>query len=148
MGLLDTHYDPALEVDLAASAEAVEQGQVERLEAELASAAYAAAFPRRLSDASREELALDKRRSRRVAHVLRQSLLGWGGKERVADAEEQSAGAQVDWPLWQEEYRSTLLAELRRVSTWAKKTDNLRFGKSAVTRLQQELEWVDYAMRD
>lgn len=148
MGLLDAYQDPALKVDLAMSAEQVTAQEVERLQAAVAMAAVAASIPRRISDASREELALDKRRSRRVLHPLRQCLAGWGGAEVPADAEAKRLGAQVDWPYWWEEHQVILKYRLRYVATWSKKTGNLRFGKSAVVKLSQELEWLAYALRD
>lgn len=146
--LLDEYYDPAVEVDTAMTEEEKVRQATKRLESDLAVARVAAGIPRRVNEGTREELALDKRRSRRIAHALSQCLLIWGGKEREPTKEEQQAGAQVDWPRWLEERRPLMLAELRQVATWAKKTDNLRFGKSAVVRLKQELEWLEYAMRD
>lgn len=148
MRLLDRHFDPALDVDLALGAEALTATEVTRLQGELAIARVAAAFPRRLSEATREELALDKKRSRRVAHALDQSLRAWGGSEREPTEEEQRAGAQVDWPAWWEEREPLIAARLRYVTTWAKKSGNLRFGKTAVVRLSQEVEWLSYALRD
>jgi hypothetical protein len=146
--LLDRHYDPAIDVDLTLSAEALTAREVARLQSELALARVAASFPRRLSEGTRDELALDKKRSRRVAHALEQSLRAWKGKPRDANEEERRAGAQVRWPDWAELHGVAVNTELRTVSTWAKATTNLRFGRSAVVRLEQELDWVAYALRD
>lgn len=148
MRLLDTFQDPGLEVDLTVTPEDVSAAEVGRLQSAVAVVAVTAAIPRRLSDANREELALDKRRARRVLHVQRQSLVAWGGEEREADAEERIAGAQMVWELWQESHQVAVQARLRQIATWAKKTGHLRFGKSAVVKLSQELEWMEYALRD
>lgn len=148
MGLLETYQDPGLDVDSSLSAEQVSAAEQERLACWLATVVACGAVPRRLSDANREELALDKRRARRVAHVLRQSLIAWGGKEREPTPEERSAGAQLDWATWAESCGAATSVRIRMIATWAKKTDNLRFGKSGVVRLVQEVEWMSYALRD
>lgn len=148
MGLLDAYQDPGLEIDLKLSQEKIAGIEVARLQAALAVVTITGQIPRRLSEGSREELALDKRRARRVAHVLRQSLLAWGGTERPASDEERIAGAQLDWPAWAEQQGTELSARIRYVATWAKKTSNLRFGKTAIVRLVQEVDWMEYALRD
>jgi hypothetical protein len=148
MGYLDTYYDPSLVVNPAMTPDDVKTQAIERLERGVAIAACAAEHPRRLSDATREELALDKRRSRRIKHALAQSLRGWGGEQREATQDEKVAGAQVDWPQFVEEWETELLITLRHTATWAKKTTNLAFGKTAIVKLSQEREWLRYAMRD
>jgi hypothetical protein len=146
--LIDQYWDPALKVDKKMTPEAIAVTEIERLQGELAAAVVAANFPRRLGDASRGELALDKRRSRRVGHALRQSLSAWGGAERTATEPEFRTGAQIDWPGWLEQHQTELHGRLRFVASWAKLTTNLKFGKSAVVRLSQEHAWLIYAMRD
>ena len=146
--LLDTYYDPALETDLELKPKQLAAHEIARLQGELALAIVAANWPRRLADASAFDLSLDKKRSRRIAHGLRQSLLAWGGKERKPSADETRLGGQVDWPLWAEEREARLVARLRYVSTWARATGEVKYGKGAVVRLSQELEWLQYAMRD
>lgn len=148
MGLLESYHDPGLEVDLTVSLESVVAAEQARLSAACAILAVTAAIPRRLSDASREELALDKKRARRVLHVERQALAAWDGKEREPTADERSAGAQLSWELWPETTRTLISTRTRYIATWAKRTGNLRFGKSAIVRLTQEASWLDYALRD
>lgn len=147
MGLLEGHWDPGLTVDVSESLEDITKQEVERLQTACAMVLVATQQPRR-TDGNREELALDKKRSRRILHPLRQSLVAWGGKERAPTEADKRAGAQVDWPVWLEEQEAWLQARLRYVATWAKASGNLRFGKSAVVRLTQELEWLRYALRD
>lgn len=148
MAFLDTFYDPALEVDTKMLSDEVVLRAVARLQRWVAIAGVAAEHPRRLSDATREELAIDKKRSRRIKHALAQSLKGWGGEPRNPTDDERVAGAQVDWPRCYEEWETELLGILRYTATWAKKTPNIRFGKTAIVRLAQEREWLRYAMRD
>lgn len=146
--LLDPYHDPALDVDLTVSVEDLAAHEQARLAACVATVAVTGAMPRRLSNATRDELALDKKRARRVLHVLRQSLAAWGGTEREPTGEERSAGAQLDWQPWCEAHQVEVQARLKYVATWGKKTGNLRFAKTAVVRLKQELEWMAYALRD
>lgn len=148
MGLLESYWDPGLTVDVSESLEDITKQEVKRLQSTCAVVLVTSQIPKRLSDASREELALDKKRARRILHSARQSLRAWGGKEREATKDEKVAGAQMAWESWAEEYDAWLQARLRYVATWAKASGNLRFGKSAVVRLSQELEWLRYALRD
>lgn len=148
MALLDAYLDPTIELDPKLSVEQLVAGEVERLQAGTAVVNCAAQIPRRLSEATREERALDKRRARRCLHVQRQCLVSWGGEERAASEQEQIAGAQMVWELWAEDHRVVVTRRLFHIATWAKRTDQLRFGKSAVVRLNQELEWMAYALRD
>lgn len=148
MGLLEQHYDPALEIDVSVSIEVVTQTELERLCHAWAVVFSAKSVPRRISDATREELALDKKRARRLLHPITQSISAWGGVSREATPEEVSAGAQVHWSLWYEEHTVLVVARRLYLATWAKRTGQLRFGKSAVVRLTQELDWLEYAMRD
>ena len=122
--------------------------EIERLQAAVAVLQGCLAVPRRLSDATREELALDKRRTRRALHVVMQSLLVWGGMPRAQTAEEKSAGAQLDWEVWPEEHRTVANRHLTHLATWGKRAGHLRFAKSAVVRITQELDWLEYALRD
>ena len=148
MSFLDAYQDPALETDLTIGPDDITASEVARLQRMLATVVVTGSIPRRLSDATREELALDKKRARRVAHVLRQCLVAWGGEERAPDAGERIAGAQLDWQQWSEVQGANVSARIRHVATWAKRTGHLRFGKTAVVRLTQEVDWMSYALRD
>lgn len=147
MALLDTFMDPALEIDLSFSLEDATAQEIDRLQTAAATIVSALAVPRRLGDVTREELSLDKKRARRVLHPLRQCLGAWGGKERDPLPEEQSAGAQIRWDVWYEEHCVLVAGRRLYLATWAKRTGQLSFGKSAVVRLSQELSWLEYAMR-
>lgn len=148
MRFLDRYFDPVLDVDVSVSEESIVAEEIERLQRMTAEAMVACQIPRRLSDASREELALDKKRSRRIAHVLRQNLAGWGGALIDPSLEQRQAGAQVHWESWWGDHQPWLEARMRLVASWAKKSGNLSVGKKLLTRLSNELEWLKYALRD
>lgn len=148
MAFLDSYWDPAIEVDLSLDVDKVALEERERLARMHAVAVVASQIPRRLSDATRDELAMDKKRSRRIAHALAQSLTAWAGVVEPPTDEDRRNGAQIDWEPWWEEHCAWLEHRLRYVASWAKATGNLRFGKSAVVKLSQELAWLKYAMRD
>ena len=148
MGLLDTYQDPGLDIDLTLSIEDIVELEVERLQSDVATILVTSEIPRRLPDANREELALDKKRARRVLHVQRQSLAAWGGTEREPEGDERIIGAQLVWQEWAENHGFVVSSRIRYVATWAKKTSNLRFGKTAIVRLTQEVDWMAYALRD
>lgn len=149
MAFLDDYFDPQMEVDLSIPPEAVSTAEVERLLVTYAMARVAASIPRRIDSVERELLALDKKRSRRLAHAAGQSVQLWEGRLPASDEElgHQREGAQVVWEEWWELRRTELAARQREVATWAKRTGHLRFGRSAVQRLTTELEWFAYAMR-
>jgi hypothetical protein len=60
----------------------------------------------------------------------------------------RQAGAQLDWARFREEHAAHLNARLRLVATWALMTSNDGFGKTAVVKLRNEINWVSYALRD
>jgi hypothetical protein len=146
--LLDAYQDPALEIDLSLTEAAAAAAEIERLQEACGIIVVTLGIPRRLSDATREELALDKKRARRSLHVLLQSLLLWGGKQRDPTSDEKVAGAQLDWDYWHESHRTVATRHLTHLATWGKRAGHLRFGKSAVVRITQELDWLEYALRD
>ena len=146
--LLDAYQDPALEIDLALTEEGAATAEIERLQEAVAILQGCLAVPRRLSDATREELALDKKRTRRALHVVMQSLLVWGGMPRDPTSDEKVAGAQLNWGYWHESHRTVATRHLTHLATWGKRAGHLRFAKSAVVRITQELDWLEYALRD
>jgi hypothetical protein len=149
MRFLDQYFDPAMDIDTGLLPDTLAEQEVERLQDCLSIALVAGQIPRRLSDASREELALDKKRSRRVAHVLRQSLTSWDGElAREPTTEERQRGAQIDWPGWWADHEPWLVDRRRFYATWAKMTSQLKFGREGVVKLSNELDWLRYAMRD
>lgn len=147
MGILEGWADLSLEVDATLSDEDITAQEVKRLQQACCLVGAAKATPRRLGDATREELADDKRRARRVLHPLRQSLAIWGGEDREPTNEEKSAGSQIKWGEWFEEHCAVVVNRRVYIATWAKQTGQLRLGKSAMVRLTQEIDWLEYAMR-
>ena len=148
---LSRWYDAGLEIPPDLSEEVVTGDEIGRLTKHLAVVIYAASISRRLGgDASDEEMALDKKRGRRTAHALSQSLRGWAGRVPTlkADDEIRRLGAQMDWIKFREEHAADVLLRLRTISTWAMQTDNEKFGKTAAVKYQNELGWVGYALRD
>lgn len=148
---LARHYDPALEIDHIAAREDLEREQVDRLKRSLAIVLMASSIPRRLgADASDDELALDKKRARRTSHALKQALTGWS--KRPGDLPMNDGirieGAQTSWQGWAEAHVASIKVQLRVVSTYAVKKDEEPWGKSAVVKLENEINWVTYALRD
>lgn len=148
---LARHYDPALVIDGIGSREELESRQVERLARALSIAIIAGTTPRRLGgDATDEELAIDKKRARRAGHVLGQSLKQWTKRkpDLPHDSEVKREGAQIVWPKWLEEHCAEIRHQLRCVTTWAVQNNEERWGKSAVVYLENEMRWIEYALRD
>jgi hypothetical protein len=145
---LDSRFDPGLAVDLADTPDSLAGQEIDRLQSKCAVVSVAGQIPRRIGKASGEELALDKLRCRRVLHVCRQSLKSWGGEERLPSDEEQIAGAQLLWEEWTSAYASEVETRIRYFATWGKRAGEIKVAKSAVVRLEQELRWLRYALRD
>lgn len=112
---------------------------------------YASSIPRRLGgEASSEDLALDKRRCRRVAYALRQSYRGWDKEGEIAVAAEDSVkqeGAQLLWDDFGERHLTEIRSRGCLVVTWAVKSGDRRWGKTAATNFTNELRWLSYALR-
>lgn len=150
---LARHFDPAL-TDLGegfGSREELEAHQVERIKRALSVVIICGSIPRRLgADASPEELSLDKKRARRAAHALKQSLHSW--KKRPGELpltdEVRMDGAQLQWKSWIEAHDTNIANQLRIVSTYAITNGEEDWGKSAVVRLENESNWINYAFRD
>lgn len=147
---LGQHFDASLDVDGIGSREDLNRRQVERLKRSLAVVLITGSIPRRLGgDAMPEELALDKKRARRVAHALKQALSGWAKRyDLPLDDSIRQEGAQMNWESWQPAFLADLSTQVRCVATWAMKNDEEDWGKSAVVRLENERNWITYALRD
>ena len=149
MKYLDQYFDPTLEVDLSLTPELLAASEVARLQDLYCIAGVAAGIPRRLSEATREELALDKKRSRRITHVFSQCISAWTELKVLEPSPEQrQRGAQINWADWWPEHEAWLKARQRYVGTWARKTSQSRVGRSIIVRLDNELGWLRYAMRE
>jgi hypothetical protein len=150
MAYLQQFLDPDLKVK-DETAEQLTAQEIERLSKLHAIALAAMAIPRRIGgEASNDELSADKRRAKRVAHVAGQCVSAWGIKKPqapVADITRQAA--QVVWQRWWEDHRVWLLNRMRYIATWQYKTGgDERWAKSAITKLNNELGWLEYALRD
>ena len=148
---LATWYDPALEPGQDLTAKAMREEEIVRLTKLLSVAQAAGTIARRLgADATDEELAIDKKRCRRIAHVAQKVLVSWGvEKPKTTDAIREAA--IVDWQRWWSEHRVWLDNRRRLVATWAQKSGvaaDQKFAKSTVVKLTNEASWIEYALRD
>jgi len=108
-------------------------------------------IPRRLGgEATDLELAIDKKRARRVEHALRQSFSSWSKRDPKIQvtAEIQKEGIQLEWDDFIMRHMTQIMTELPLIATWAIQNDEARWGRSAVVYLENETRWVTYAMRD
>lgn len=147
---LAQYFDPDLTPPKATQAE-LEADQVKRITRALSVVLYAGGIPRRLGgDASDEELATDRKRARRVAHALKQSIRGWAKKmpDLPTDEELRVEGAQIVWDTWAQAYIADLNLQLRTLVTWSVRQEQERWGRSAIVKLENEINWLTYAMRD
>jgi len=148
---LQRFFDPALDPPRVESSEALENAQIARLARSQSVVILAGAIPRRLGAAATDtELALDRKRSKRIAHALGQSLKGWTKKNVPLPLDEKVRveGAQVVWESWASDHLVAIQAELRSLATWAVLNEQEKWGRSCVVRLENERNWVEHAMRD
>lgn len=155
MSFLAEWYDPGLETDPNDTVDSITQAEVARLARQASVAGLALGMPRRLGgEATDEELALDKKRSKRVVHVLMQCLGSWKGNGAPEGPLPMDDGvrmdsAQVVWSDWCESQQTWLRNRIRYVVTWGRANGvDERIVKQMVTRLKNELGWLTYALRD
>ena len=142
------HYDPGIPVGEETNKE-LEKEEQERLHHLWSVASVSVVIPRRLGgDASREELASDKKISKRVGWAAVQSYRAWGGTRKTAnrDAEVEKEGAQVRWEKWWPEHEAWLIQRRQYYATRGLKRDPL-WAKSAIVKINNEIDWLNYAMR-
>lgn len=150
MSYLTTYFDPALPVRAEDTEASISRAEQERLAKLMSVAVTAQTMPRRLGQESMpEELADDKRRAKRIAHVAAQLLKTWGGTSlNGSGADAKREAAIVDWRKWYEEHRIWLVNRQRYIATWVIKTEaNEKWGKSALVKLNNELNWIEHALR-
>lgn len=148
---LERFYDPEFKLPRLPDKPAVTAREVKRLSDALALVFVVGSMKRRLGgEATREDLATDKKRAARVTHALRQSMISWIRKVPKIEVDEPTrlAGIQLDWTQFYSEHCNQLNTELRIVANWAIKHDEHRWGKSAIVNLENELRWISYSMRD
>jgi len=129
----------------------IEKIDRDRLRWALALAIHIGSWPRRLgSDATNEELALDKLRARRIAHVLLQALKAWGGTDKRLPKQDltREEAATLDWETWRNLNKIYLEKRRAYIAAWALKVHKEDWGKSALVRINNELRQLDYALRD
>ena len=148
---LGRYFDAEAVLPDGLTAESIAEEEIERISRRLAVVIAAGSHPRRLGgDASSDELALDKRRARRVAHALKQALFAWtdGRWAELPDSEEtRQEGSQIDWLLWGEAHDAEINERLRVVATWSMSQGQEAWGKHGVVLLENERDWINYALR-
>lgn len=148
---LARYFDSGLKLPRNLNRDRIEFKQIDRISRALSVVLVAGSTPRRLGqDATRHELALDKKRARRMAAALQQSLKGWSVHPNIFNTDEQvrREGARILWDSWLIKHSTDIQEELRIVATWAILHDEERWGRSCVVKLENELAWTDYALRD
>jgi hypothetical protein len=143
-------YDPELKVADTETVDDITKAEIERLVKLLAVAQAAGSIPRRLGgDASPTDLALDKRRAKRIGHVAAQLLGSWSGKTKLPPAPAVTReAATVDWKQWWAEHRIWLMNRQRYIATWCLKYEaDAKWCKSALVKLNNELLWLEHALR-
>lgn len=143
-------FDTGLEIPEGLTLDQLVKAEVDRLTLAISVVLYASSIPRRLGgEASREDLALDKLRCRRVGHALRQVYRGWdkGAVEPISNDTVKQTGAQLEWSTFAAEHLVEMETRARLVVTWAVRSDQTRWGKTAATNFTNEHRWFTYAMR-
>lgn len=108
--------------------------------------------------ASREEIAWDKKVSRRIAHMALTLARGWAsetddGKPAYLKAgtkefvELQSIAATIDWKEYKEDAVLTLMMSIGKVDTWSKEHGVPKFGNRAISRYNVEIDRTIQALR-
>jgi hypothetical protein len=148
MTFLTSYYDPNLTLIEGLTPGKITAEEQRRLSRQVAVIQAAAKIPRRLGpESAPEDMALDKKRCRRVAHALEQPLAKWGGSVNSA-TDINSDAARLDWPTWTAEQRVYINNRIRYIATMGiLQPGNLSWAKQAVTRLQNELQLIEYAIR-
>jgi len=148
---LEQYYDAGLELPSSLSVTSLVDRETTRISRALTLVIVAGAIPRRLgSEASDDELVLDKKRSKRVGWALTQAHSGWSKKQPKIQitSELEQEGTQLEWIYFIPEQMTQVMSELRLIATWAIQNEENRWGRTAVVNLENELRWIQYAMRD
>jgi len=150
-GFVERYFDSGLAVSELETKESLVSREVERIQIALTVVGVVGSIPRRLGgEATDLELAIDKKRARRVEHALRQSFSSWSKRDPKIQvtAEIQKEGIQLEWDDFIMRHMTQIMTELPLIATWAIQNDEARWGRSAVVYLENETRWVTYAMRD
>jgi hypothetical protein len=151
IGFVERYFDAGLEIPRNLSVDFIAERQTIRIVRALTVIIIAGATYRRLGDeASDEELTLDKKRAKRVGWALTQAHGGWSKKDPKIQItpELERDGTQLEYHYFIPEHMTQIMIELRLVATWAIRNKEERWGRSAVVNLENEMRWIQYAMRD
>jgi hypothetical protein len=150
-GYLAQYYDTGLVLPEILDRQIISNQEIERLTRAVSIVTITRTVPRRLGgDASQEELALDKKRSRRMLHALMQSLSSWGSRNQKfpLDDEIRLIGVHLNWETFKPAHLVTIQNRMTYVATYSIRMEDTKWGRSAVMRLENEYKWVSYALRD
>lgn len=146
---LTRYFDPNLEIPKKTTTKDLEAAQVARLSRSLVVVEHTGEVARRLEEATAEDQAIDRKRAKRVAHAIRQSLAGWQKNAKLPSGEAlRLEGAQLVWDSWMQAYLVSLNNEAKRIATWAILNEEQKWGRSAIVKIDNEMNWISYAMRD
>jgi len=150
-GYLSPYYDPGVAIRDENPVE-IERAERERLFVLFSVAQAASQIPRRIGgEADYMELRVDKRQCRRIAHVAQKCLIGWGGQiDKSPSRDIKKEAAQVIWDKWWETHQIALRNRITYIANWGLRQEDVelqRWAKSAVMKLVNELNWLDYALR-
>jgi hypothetical protein len=150
-GFVERYYDPGLALSELETKDSLISREVERIQIALTVVGVVGSIPRRLGgEATDLELAIDKKRARRVEHALRQAFSSWSKRDPKIQvtAAIQKEGIQLEWIEFVPAHLTQIYSELCLVATWSILSDEARWGRSAVVSLENEMRWITYAMRD
>jgi hypothetical protein len=144
-------YDQGLAIPAGLTIELLTANELVRLTQAISIVLVAHSIPRRLGGgATSEELALDKRRCRRVAHALTQSYRGWDKDTEIKPYKDEivsQRGAQLDWATFSAEHLVEMQTRARLIVTWAVNTGEHRWGRKSANHFVNEQRWFVNAMR-
>lgn len=143
-------YDPGLAIPRGLEISTIVAEECERISTALAVVLYASTLPRRLGgDAEDSELASDKKYARRVAHALRGAYRGWDKKSPTLPSgdEIRQEGAQLLWSNWHPAHIRSVESRAVLAVTFALRSNEDRWGKTALTNYLNEISWINYSMR-
>lgn len=146
---LDQWNDPGIKVDMGWSPETTAEQHAQRCMHMSLVAMQAQAMSRRLGgDASREEIAQDVKRARKLKNLYRQfanqhGIEGhheaWFESQTTAQLKElRQEAAQIDWVKYIQNTTATLNDELRFIATTGLKTGHIQAANSLCNRILNE----------
>lgn len=142
------YVDESLTFEEGLTLEDIRAQEVDRLQEAYGMATFSARQPRRLgAEATRAELARDKKISRRLQHLTYQLLLAWDEAAAEPDDSLRPAAAQVDWEAWRAERTAWLVARRTYLASWAVSIDDVRLGNRLAYLITREIDGLALAFR-